>query len=225
LYENSAAMIVDPFRLAIAVVPLASYLLLLGLVNLRRRPFLTTGGSDLAALGVALSGFALVGPLELFRPEALTREVGSFIWLFLLTFYWLWLVVIVLVARPRLVIYNIGMEELHPVLAETAARIDPDARWAGNHLTLPGLGVQLHLDSLDVMRNVSLVSSGSRQNIDGWRRLARELAGSLRPMRVKSNPRAIGLLLAAMLMLAGSVSYMLSYPVELAQGVREVFAY
>jgi hypothetical protein len=218
-------MIVDPFRLAIAVVPLAAYLLVLGLVNLRRRPFLTTGGSDLTTLGVALSGFALVGPLELFRPEALTREFGNFIWLFLLMFYWLWLVVIVLVARPRLVIYNIGMEELHPVLAETAARIDPDARWAGNHLMLPGLGVQLHLDSLDGMRNVSLVSSGSRQNIDGWRRLARELAGALRRMRVKSNPRAIGLLLAALLMFGGSVSYMLNFPLELAQGVREVFAY
>ena len=32
---------VDPFRLAIALVPLAAYVLLLGLVNLRRRPFLT----------------------------------------------------------------------------------------------------------------------------------------------------------------------------------------
>jgi hypothetical protein len=218
-------MSVDPFRLAIAVVPLAAYVLLLGLVNLRRRPFLTTGGSDLTALGVALSGLAMVGPLELFRPEALTREFGNFIWLFLLLFYWLWLVVVVLVARPRLVIYNISMEELHPVLAETAARMDPDARWAGNHLTLPGLGVQLHLDSLDVMRNVSLVSSGSRQNIDGWRRLARELAGSLRRMRVKSNPRAIGLLLAATMLLAGSVTHMLNHQVELAQGMREVFAY
>lgn len=218
-------MSVDPFRLAIAVVPLAAYVLLLGLVNLRRRPFLTTGGSDLTALGVALSGLAFVGPLELFRPEALTREFGNFIWIFLLLFYWLWLVLVVLLVRPRLVIYNISMEELHSVLAETAARVDPEARWAGNHLTLPGLGVQLHLDSLDIMRNVSLVSSGSRQNIDGWRRLARELSGSLRRMRVKSNPRAIGLLLVSLLLLAVSVTHMLNHPVELAQAMREVFAY
>ena len=112
-----------------------------------------------------------VGPLELFRPEAATREFGNYIWLFLLMFYWLWLLLVVLLSRPRLVVYNISMEELHPVLAEAASRLDPDARWAGNHLTLPGLGVQLHLDSFDMMRNVSLVSSGSRQNIDGWRRL------------------------------------------------------
>lgn len=218
-------MSVDPFRLAIALVPLAGYLLLLGLINLRQRPFLTTGGSDLMAIGVALSGLALVGPLELFRPEALTREIGNFIWLFLLVFYWLWLMVVVLVARPRLVIYNISVEELHPVLAEAAGRLDPDARWAGNHLALPGLGVQLHLDSLDVMRNVSLASSGSRQNIDGWRRLARELAEPLRQMRVKSNPRAVGLLLAATLLVAGSVAHMLHHTVELARAMQEVFAY
>jgi hypothetical protein len=218
-------MSVDPFRLAIALVPVAAYLLLLGIINLRRRPFLTTGGSDLTALGVALTGLVFVGPLELFRPEALTREFGNFIWLFLLLFYWMWLVLVVLLARPRLVIYNISAEELHPVLAEAAARLDSEARWAGNHLTLPGLGVQLHLDSLDIMRNVSLVSSGSRQNIDGWRRLARELARSLRTLRVKSNPRAIGLLLASVALLAASVSYMVNNPVELAQAVSDVFAY
>ena len=124
-----------------------------------------------------------VGPLELFRPEAATRSFGNYIWLFLLLFYWLWLLLVVLLARPRLVVYNISTEELHPVLAEAAARLDPAARWAGNHLSLPGLGVQLHLDSFDLMRNVSLVSSGSRQNIDGWRRLARAGAGAAQGSR------------------------------------------
>jgi hypothetical protein len=103
-------MSVDPFRLAIALVPVAAYVLLLGVVNARRRPFLTSGGSDLTALGVALSGLMFVGPMELFRPEAATREFGNYIWLVLLLFYWLWLLLVVLVSRPRLVIYNINME-------------------------------------------------------------------------------------------------------------------
>src|SRR6187401_1293424 len=143
-------MTVDPFRLAIALVPVAAYVLLLGLVNLRRRPFLTSGGCDLTALGVALSGLMFVGPLELFRPEAATRSFGNFVWLFLLMFYWLWLVLVVLLSRPRLVIYNISAEELHSILAESAARLDPAARWAGNQLSLPGLGVRLHLDTFDL---------------------------------------------------------------------------
>ncbi len=218
-------MTVDPFRLAIALVPVAAYVLLLGVINARRRPFITSGGSDLTALGVALSGLVFVGPLELFRPEAATRELGNYIWIALLLFYWLLLLLVVLLSRPRLVVYNVSMEELHPVLAETASRLDADARWAGNHLILPGLGVQLHLDSFDVMRNVSLVASGSRQNIDGWRRLARELRRTLAPVRVKSNPRAIGLLVVSMALLALSVTHMLMHQRELMQAMNEVFAY
>jgi len=218
-------MLVDPFRLAIALVPVSAYVLLLGLVNLRRRPFLTTGGSDLAALGLAISGLVFVGPVELFRPEAATAELGNFIWLFLLLFYWLCLFLVVLLSRPRLVVYNMSVEEIHSVLAEAAARIDSDARWAGNSLTLPQLGVQLHIDSWELMRNVTLASSGSRQSLEGWRRLARELSTLLRSSRVKPNPRAVGLLIGALVLMALSVTHMLSHPVELAQGMSEVFSY
>jgi hypothetical protein len=218
-------MSVDPLRLAIALVPVGAYVLVLALVNARRRPFLTSGGSDLAALGVALSGLMFVGPLELFRPEAATLAFGNYIWLFLISLYWLGLLLAMLLARPRLVLYNTSPEELHPVLAAAAGRVDPDARWAGNHLTLPGLGVHLHLDNLDIMRNVSLVSSGSRQNIDGWRRLARELRRSLATHRTKRNPRAIGLAVVSLALLAISVTQMLNHPVETLQAMNEVFAY
>lgn len=218
-------MSVDPFRLAIALVPLAAYLLLLALVNLRRRPFATSGGSDLAALGLALSGLAFVGPLELFRPEAATTEFGNYIWPILLGFYWLWVLLAVLLARPRLVVYNVSMEELRSVLAEAASRIDASSRWAGNSLSLPTLGVQLHLESFDLMRNVSLVASGSRQNLDGWRHLARELVTSLRPVRVKPNPRGVGFLLVALLLMAAGLTNLVNHPQELAYAVEQVFAY
>jgi hypothetical protein len=218
-------MSIDPFRLAIALVPLAAYLLLLALVNLRRRPFLTSGGSDLGALGVAMSGLAFVGPLELFRPEAATSEFGNYIWPIMLVFYWLWVLLAVLLARPRLVIYNASVEELHPLLAEAAARIDAQSRWAGNSLSLPTLGVQLHLESFDLMRNVSLSASGSRQNLDGWRQLARELSTALRPVRVKPNPRGVGFLLVAALLMGGSLFGLVNHPKELAYAVEQVFAY
>jgi hypothetical protein len=218
-------MRVDPLRLSIALVPLAAYLLLLALVNLRRRPFLTTGGSDLAALGLALSGLAFVGPLELFRPEAATAEFGNYIWPIMLVFYWLWVLLVVLVGRPRLVVYNVSAEELHPVLAEAASRLDPDSRWAGSSLALPNLGVQLHLESFDLMRNVSLAASGGRQNLDGWRQLARALAAALRPVRVKPNPRGVGFLLVALVLMAGSLASLVNHPKELAYAVQEVFAF
>ncbi|HEY4232521.1 MAG TPA: hypothetical protein VGM76_03780 [Lacipirellulaceae bacterium] len=218
-------MFLDPFRLSIALLPVAAYLLLIGLVNLRRRPFLVSGGTDLAALGFALSGFAFIGPLDLLRPEPATAEFGNFIWLVLLAFFWLWLVLVVLLARPRLVVYNTSIEELHPLLAEAASRLDSEARWAGNSLSLPQLGVQLHLESFDLMRNVSLSSSGGQQNLDGWRRLARELATPLRRLRVKPNPRGLVIVALSLLLIAASVSQMLRHPIELAEAVKEVLAY
>ena len=127
-------MLPDPLRLAIAIVPLVAYGLVLGILNARRRPFLTTGGADLAALGVALTGLVLIGPIELFRPEEATTEFGSYVLLFLLALYWLGLWLTILLSRPRLVIYNISDAELRPVLAETARTIDSQARWAGDSL-------------------------------------------------------------------------------------------
>ncbi len=218
-------MLPDPLRLTIALVPLASYGLLIGLINARRRPFLTTGGADLAALGAALSGLILVGPIELFRPEAASAEFGSYVWLFLLAFYWLCVWLAVLLAKPRLVVYNASIDELRPVLAETARSIDPQARWAGDSLTLPTLGIQLHLESFDLMRNVSLVASGGQQDLAGWRRLAGELYQRLEPLRVSSNPRALGILLAAAILLAVSTLHMLSNPQHVVQAMQEIFTY
>ncbi len=218
-------MLPDPLRLTIALVPLASYGLLIGLLNARRRPFLTTGGADLAALGAALSGLILVGPVELFRPQAASAEFGSYVWLFLLAFYWLCVWLAVLLAKPRLVVYNASIDELRPVLAETARAIDPQARWAGDSLALPTIGVQLHLESFDLMRNVSLVSSGGDQNLAGWRRLAGELYQRLKPLRVSPNPRALGILLAALIMFVASTLHMLANPQHVAQAMQEIFTH
>ncbi len=218
-------MIVDPLRLAIALVPLAAYGFVLAWINAQRRPFLTSGGCDLLALGIALSGLMFVGPLELFRPESATRSFGNFIWVFLLLFYGLWLLLVVLFGRPRLVVYNIRQDELHPILAEIASRLDPAARWAGNHLSLPGLNVQLHLDSFELMRNVSLVSSGGRQSIEGWRRLSAELGPALGKIRVRRNPRAIGFLAASLALLLGTIWQLLSHSNAVLQAWSEIFAF
>lgn len=218
-------MLPDPLRLSIALVPLAAYSLLIGLLNARRRPFVTTGSADLAALGAALSGLILVGPIELFRPEAASAEYGRFVWIFMLVFYWLCVLLTVLLAKPRLVIYNISMEELRPVLAETARTIDVQARWAGDSLALPTLGIQLHLESFDLMRNVSLVASGNVQNLAGWRKLGGELYERLNPLRVAPNPRALGILLAAILLITASTAHMLANPQHVAQAMQEIFTY
>ncbi len=218
-------MLPDPFRLAVAFVPLAAYCLLIALLNARRKPFITTGGCDLAALGAALSGLVLVGPIELFRPQAASAEFGSYVWLFLLVFYWLWVWLAVLIARPRLVIYNISDSELRPILSEAARSIDSEARWAGDSLALPKVGVLLHVEQSEFMRNVSLISSGPGQELGGWRRLGGELNERLQSLQVERNPRALGISLVALALMALCTAHLLSDPVRVAQAVREVLSY
>lgn len=218
-------MLPDPLRLAIALVPLVAYFLVLGILNARRRPFLTTGGADLAALGMALTGMVLIGPIELFRPEQATAEFGGYVLLFMLVLYWLSLWLTVMLGRPRLVVYNISGEELRPILSDTARAIDSQARWAGDSLTLPSLGVQLHLEAFEIMRHVTLVASGDKQNLAGWRTLAGQLNQRLLPLRVDSNPRALGIVLLAILLMSITMTHMLGNPQLVAQTVEEIFSY
>ena len=67
----------DPLHFCIGVAPLAVYLLLIGLLNLSNKPFVTTGARDAAALGIGVSGLVIAGPMELFFPEgAASQFVG-----------------------------------------------------------------------------------------------------------------------------------------------------
>lgn len=215
----------DPLRFAIAAAPLAAYLILLGLVNLRRRPLLVTGAGDVATLGAALTGLAFIGPIALFRPEEATVELGDYIWLFLLAFYWLWLTLIVMVCRPRLVIYNLTAEELRPVLSQAARQIDATCRWAGEGLTLPRIGVHVHIDSFSWMRNTSLVASGGQQDLAGWRRLTKAVERAIR--RVETPPNRWGpvLLVAGGGLLATAVVRMAADPPAVAIALRQLFAF
>ena len=153
-------MQIDPLHLSIALGPLAVYLLLIGLINISRRPLLTTGTRDVTALAIAVGGFIIIGPMELFLPERAAAQFGGFVWLMLLAIYALFILLVVLILRPRLVIYNISLNELQPVLQCVATKIDCQAAWFGETLVLPSLGIQFYLDPNRALRNVQLISSG-----------------------------------------------------------------
>src|SRR5579862_4982844 len=108
----------DSLRFCLALGPLAIYLLLIGGINLSRRSWVITGSRDLAALGVGLSGFIIVGPIELLMPQHAANQFGPYIWLMLLVMYSLALSLAVLMSRPRLTIYNVSASELRAILAE-----------------------------------------------------------------------------------------------------------
>ncbi len=212
----------DPFRMALAQGPLAVYLAVLGLINLSRRPIVTTGARDSAALAIALSGLITVGPIELFMPQAAAMQFGVYVWVLLAAFYVLVVTLWILTQRPRLVIYNVSLDELRPILAEAVARIDPDARWAGNAVLLPNQQLEFHIETFAWMRNVTLTAVGEVQSYRGWRNLEAALAAGLRELEVRPNPHGAGMLLLGLLMVAGVLWRVATEAQQVAEAFRDM---
>jgi hypothetical protein len=210
----------DPLHAAIALFPVAMYLLIIGAINLSPRPFVTTGARDAMALGIAISGCMVAGPMELFLPEPAAAAYGVWVWVMMLACYALTVVFIALMLRPRLVIYNVALDQLMPVLEETIAKLDPQVRTIGNTITSPGLGIQMSVESQPVIKNVQLVSAGPHQSQSGWRRLALALVPALRSLRGTPNPYGASLVTFGIL-LAGLVSLLL---VRDPAGVQQALA-
>jgi hypothetical protein len=183
---NSGFM--DPLHLSIAIGPLAAYLMLLGIINLRGRPFLTSGGRDTVALGLGIAGLVIAGPMELFLPERAAVQYGGLVWILLFGLYLMCVILVSLVSRPKLVIYNATPDMLRPILAQLATQLDRDARWAGDTVALPNLTVQFTIETFPGTRNVQLVSAGPGQNYVSWRRFESAVAAQLRDIPSAMNP-------------------------------------
>jgi len=107
-----------------------------------------------------------------------------------------------MLARPRLIVYNASLADVRTALAEVAARLDPEHRWAGDGLYLPQLGVQLHLDGFGPLRNVTLEGTGVRNSFFGWRHLRKELQQTLRGTEVRPNLYGLAMLAVGCTLLA-----------------------
>lgn len=213
----------DPFRLALAVIPLAVYLATLGLLSMRGRPFVTTGARDIGALGIGIVGLVMVGPLELFLPEGPAIHFGGWVWLLLVVFYGLCISLIVLLLRPRLVIYNISMDQLRPLLTEIAKTMDSKSRWTSDSMIIPNRTIHFHLESVDWLNNVQIISTGNRQSFEGWRELELRLREATRTIQIVPNAWSIGLLTASGLLALMTASSLFFNPTEVAQNFRDFF--
>ena len=212
----------DPLRLSLALGPVAMYLLLLGAVNLSRRPLLVSGVRDMATLALAISGLVIVGPMELFFPFAAAAQFGAQVWLLLLALYVLCVLLVLLLLRPRLVIYNISADKLRPILAELVDQLDPNARWAGDSLVLPELGVQLYVDNFAALRCASLLSVGRNQSHAGWRRLETALGDALAREEIARNLRGLSLIGVGLLLIGGIVMAISRNPEAVAQSLLDI---
>lgn len=209
----------DLLHLTICLTPLAMYLLAIGWLNLRRRPTLVSGTRDSLAMAIALSGLMLVGPLELFMPMDAANFFGGLVWLLLITFYVLVATFIVLGQRPRLVVYNVPADVLRPLLAKVAIGMDPDARWAGDSLSMPGMNVELRLETAPLFRNVTLVANNDRQSFNDWKRLEGNLRRELAAVEIGPAWQGLGLLAFGLFLVAFVLLAAASDPNGMAAGL------
>lgn len=175
----------DSLPLGAAFLPLGIYLLALGWVHCRRRPLAIAGVWDGFLLGASLLGLVIVGPIALVRPAA---GGSSWSWPMLILGFCLVVALCVLVSRPRLIVYNISVEQIRPLVAEVAADLDPQARWAGETVALPTRGLQVHLDGDGSLRTVSLIGVGRRSAHEGWSEFSRRIRQASRRLPVRASP-------------------------------------
>jgi hypothetical protein len=168
-----------------ALVPLGLYVILLGWLHLRRRPVALAGSWDNLLLAVAVLGLVVAGPLALLQPAVGTSPLAATM---LVLLFALLVAIGILAARPRVVVYNVSIDQLRPVVAELAAGIDASARWAGETVAMPARGLQLHLDGRGLARSVSLVAVGGRPPAESWAEFSRRLRRAVRRLRVSRSP-------------------------------------
>lgn len=214
----------DTFSACLAFGPLAIYLFLLGLVNLSRRPLVISGTRETLALGLALAGLVIVGPMQLFMPQEAAVRFGQFIWLLLVGFYVLSVTLLILLSRPRLIVYNISPEELRLALDAAARRVDPDAAWTSTSLSLPTSRVHLHIEPFPPLGNIALLATGDDQSISGWRRLEYSLRDTLRETTVTPGAYGLWMLLVGAMMLAGLTFWVVDDPQTIAQGLERMLS-
>lgn len=198
-----------PLSLAIAFAPLALYFFALAAANIGRRSRVVTGLRDLLALALGLVGFVLIGPILLFLPVDALGFWDIITWPMLTVLYALLVVFVGSMFPPRLVVYNISIEELRNVLSTLAPELDQESRWCGNSLAMPGLGIQFYLEPVSFLRNVSLIATGRGQDMRNWNRLEKSLIAAM--SRQQISPNRVWMVLMAVGLVFGLSAVVLLY--------------
>lgn len=216
-------MLIEPFPMILALLPLSTYLLLIGCIRLFAVPLVTTAARDTAALAVAISGLVAIGPAELFFPAPAAAALGGYVWFVLLLFYVLAVSLLILSMQPKLVVYGLSSRGLLEPLHRAAADLDPDAvaDIRRRQVHLPTLGIRLRVDGTPLVDTAQVAAFEQNLSPAFWS----QLLASLR-REVRAAPRSvsaagfvmilIGLLLCVWPLVAVAVS-----PEEVVAGFKK----
>ena len=162
-----------------ALIPFSFYLLFLGIINLSPKPLMLTGRQDLIALSLGISGLVIVGPLQILLPQAGIIRFGMHVWYPLVVLYIFGVLWLLILSRPRLVLYNVNQDDFANILSHLMER----EGWANlrneNVVLINNLGIQFEILPVVLMKNVTLRATHNKQSNTGWREFHQSLQREL----------------------------------------------
>jgi hypothetical protein len=171
----------DLIRLSVAILPLAAYFQVLGLIRLRSRPTLLNGATDFFLLAMAMMGFIAIGPIELFFPRAAYAILGPWVWGVLIALYFFVSMLIALNSKLKLIAYGLDPESLKKTIQDGLSLGQIEAHWGNDILEIPSLGLRASIEKAGVGKTASLEAIGRSQNPMGWYTIEKLIAKSLKP--------------------------------------------
>ena len=195
----------DLLRFAFALLPLAAYCNILGLLRMRSVPTVLSGAMDFLLLGLAMVGLIAIGPIELFFPRAAYSLLGEWVWLVLLALYFFVVMLIALNGSPKLIVYGLSVDELKKSLCDALAESNMQSEWLGNIVELSELGVRASIEKAGRYSVSQIQSAGREQSLVGWFNLEQVLVKTLSKHRVRQHRHAVIWLLTSFVLFGVAV--------------------
>lgn len=215
-------MYIEPFAILLALLPLIGYLLILGTTRILGHTIVTTGGRDIAALGIAVSGFIAVGPAELFFPNSAATVFGPWVWIALIVFYGLVLSLIALTFPPRLVVYGRTPDELYQPLLNAAKKVDDEAvEMDGLKVFLPKSGYHFRLDGFQNIDHAQVIAFESGVSLRIWNGLLANFRAEVDKLPKPSPRRGHVMLLVSFALICILLWQGIGHHEQVVQGFRD----
>jgi hypothetical protein len=207
--------------ICVNLLPIGTYLCVLGLFHTIGRPLITTGVRDYLALAVALSGLAITGPIDYILHYRMLPD-------FLVHSHWIGLglyLLLVAALLPRshekLIIYNSSEASVAAAIRTIVGQLGLPAQELPGGWILPERGVSLELDSFPALRNVTLRFHGMRDR-ELFRKIHDELVEMLAATRTGWSAAGLCMAAAGGIVLAFPVWILAQDPQNIVAAFREV---
>ena len=207
--------------ISVNLLPIGTYLCVLGLFHALSRPLVTTGVRDYLALAIALSGLVITGPISyILHYRMLPDFLVHSHWIGL-GMYLLFVAALLPRSYERLIIYNCSESSAVTAIRSIFGHLGLSYKEVPGGWILADFGVSLELDSFPALRNVTLRFHGMRDRTL-FCRVHDELAGALSATRTGWSLVGLSMAAAGGLLLAFPIWILSQNPQNIVALFRQV---